>query len=62
MNKETRTFILGLILLFMCGYRSAQLMHSLLHGGFDYGWDWVFLIFTFLGTLIGAGKIHKTTY
>lgn len=60
MDKETRTFIWGLLLLIICGLGLA--IHIVqLRSGMHYTWyDWMLFIFSLYGTISGALSIHKT--
>jgi hypothetical protein len=61
MNIETRTFIFGLIILFVCGFGVGINVLQFIRGTFGGGWHWVTLIFSLLGAIIGSIKIAKTT-
>jgi len=61
MNKETRTFIWGIILLFICGTGLALHIIDLVNGTFEHGWHWVLFVGCAFGTIQGSIKIAKTT-
>jgi hypothetical protein len=60
MNRETRTFIWGLLVVYICasglGLQIRELMSRV-----DFGWfDWIFLILNLLGVISGLYSIYKT--
>lgn len=62
MNKETRIFIWGLLLLSICGWMLMLSIHSMV----TEEWkglliSWIIFTFSFFGTITGADKIIKTT-
>jgi len=61
MNKETRTFIWGLILLIVCGLGFAIHINDFINGTFEYGWNWLSFAGTISGTVIGGIKVSTTT-
>ena len=61
MNRETRTFIWGMMLLIVCGVGAAIHVVNLINGSFDYGWDWVLFAFSAVGAILGGVNIAKTT-
>jgi hypothetical protein len=60
MNKETRTFIWGLLLVLVCG--SGLAIHIIqLKSGMHYTWyEWVLFVGCFYGTIAGGFRIYKT--
>ena len=61
MNKETRTFIWGLILLIVCGVGFSIHINDFINGTFEYGWNWLLFGGTITGTVIGGIKVSRTT-
>jgi len=61
MDKETRTFIWGLLLVIICGL--GLTIHIVqLRSGMHYTWyDWVLFACCLYGTISGVLCIHKTT-
>jgi len=60
MNKETRSFIWGLILLLICATALAIHIVKLRSDAF-YDWvDWTMLTFSIIGSFMGYHKIHTT--
>jgi hypothetical protein len=60
MNKETRTFIWGILLVLVCG--SGLAIHIIqLKSGMHYTWyEWILLIGCLYGTIAGGFYICKT--
>lgn len=61
MNRETRTFIWGLIVLLICSTAMATQIFIIINNGFEFGWHWLFFIISLTGTIFGAIKIGQTT-
>lgn len=61
MNKETRTFIWGLILLMVCSLGMAIHINNFINGTVEYGWKWLLFGGNITGTIIGAIKVSRTT-
>lgn len=60
MNKETRTFILGLLLMLICG--SGLSIHIIqLKNGMAYTWyEWFLFTACLYGTIAGGIRVFKT--
>ncbi len=60
MNKETRTFIWGLVLMFVCG--SGLAIHIIrLKNGIGYDWvEWTLFCGCLYGTIAGGVRVFKT--
>jgi len=60
MNKETRNFIWGLILVLLCG--SGVAIHIIqLKSGMDYTWsEWILLVCCSYGLVSGGIRLFKT--
>jgi hypothetical protein len=60
MNKETRTFIWGLVLMFVCG--SGLAIHIIrLKNGIGYDWvEWTLFCGCLYGTITGGVRVFKT--
>jgi hypothetical protein len=60
MNKETRSFIWGLILLLLCGFALAlQINHIMNENPTDWT-DGILMIFTILGFLSGGFRVFNS--
>tara|TARA_R110002167_G_C12358963_1_gene622970 strand:- start:340 stop:528 length:189 start_codon:yes stop_codon:yes gene_type:complete len=60
MNKETRNFTWGLMLVLFCG--SGVAMHIIqLKAGMNYTWyDWTLLTLCSIGLVLGGNRVLKT--
>lgn len=61
MNRETRTFIWGLIIILLCGTSSVCLIFHLIDGEIAGLFGYPMLIVNLLGFSEGARKVLKTT-
>ena len=61
MNKKTRAFIFGLILLLVCGLGFAIHIIDFINDTFEYGWHWSLFAGTITGTVMGGIKVYNTT-
>ncbi len=60
MNKETRTFIWGLLLILICG-KGLSIHIIELKSGMTYTWyEWVLFIACLYGTIAGGNYVFKT--
>lgn len=61
MDKETRTFIWGIVLTILCSIGAGVYMIQL-KSGMDYAWyDWVLFVGFILGIMSGVSRINETT-
>lgn len=61
MNRETRTFVWGLLIFFVVGTGLVRQIHYMIESGSEDWLDFVVLFILGVGTLGGAIKIMKTT-
>lgn len=62
MNKETRIFIWGLLLVAVCGWSLTSCVHSIVNEEWKATiLEFITLICSFIGTGLGFDKILKTT-
>ena len=61
MNIEDRTFIWGLVMVLVCCAGLSSQITKLDNCSFDFGFDWVLLIGSAIGTISGFVKISDTT-
>lgn len=60
MNRETRTFIWGIIVVYICGSGLGSQINEL-NSRVDFVWfDWVLIILNLLGVISGVYSIYKT--
>ena len=61
MNKETRQFIWGLTLTFICGFGAAIHIYNLIDGMLYTSFNWGLFIMCIIGFINGIYYIAKTT-
>jgi len=61
MNKETRTFIWGLIILYVCASALGDCIFKIMYVSFDPVIDSIILILMSIGCWNGSKRITKTT-
>ena len=59
MNKETKTFICGLILMIVCGIGCTIHLKDLICGTFQGGVQFLFLLSSIAGFVVGRSKITE---
>lgn len=60
MNRETRTFIWGLVLIFACAPGLAIHLHKVIHLTFQGGWQYLLLLSCLYGVIQGCVYIYKS--
>ena len=60
MNKETRSFIWGVILVLVCGTGTAIGISKIIDGTFKILPDAILIFFTLCGVVSGAIRLHKS--
>ncbi len=60
MNKETRTFIFGLLLMISSAYSIAYCVYDMKNNNFG-GLDWAILPISIITGLMGVNKVGRTT-
>ena len=60
MNKETRSFIFGLILILICGVGFVIHLTEIENGVYRNTRDWILMFLDFFGVISGMIRVFKT--